>query len=99
MNGDMCDYEGRAGACSRGLHLRVDPCLETRPMSSRICRARRSGFTLTEMLMVIVVISLLAALLLPAIGGAVRRAREAAVNAEINQLAQALTDFKSKYGD
>jgi len=57
------------------------------------------GFTLVELLVVIVVLAILAALLLPAINSAVRRARNAAVSAEINQLAQALEQFKSKYGD
>jgi len=62
-------------------------------------RPRRGGFTLIELLVVITVIGLLVALLLPAIGGAVRSARNSAVTAEINQLAQALADFKSKFGD
>jgi prepilin-type N-terminal cleavage/methylation domain-containing protein len=57
------------------------------------------GFTMVELLVVIVILSVLIALLLPAIGGAVRSSRNAAVSAEINQLAQALADFKSKYGD
>ena len=57
------------------------------------------GFTLVELLVVIVVIAILLALLLPAINGALRTARNAAVSAEINQIAQALADFKSKYGD
>jgi general secretion pathway protein G len=59
----------------------------------------RRGFTLIELLMVIVIISLLVGLLLPAIIGAVNAAKRAAVSAEINQLAQALANFKSKYGD
>src|SRR5206468_3397223 len=59
----------------------------------------RSGFTLIELLVVIIVLAILAALLLPAINGAVRTARNAAVSAEINLLAQALESFKAKYGD
>jgi general secretion pathway protein G len=59
----------------------------------------RSGFTLIELLVVIIILALLVALLLPAINGAMRTARNAAVQAEINQLAQALEAFKSKYGD
>jgi general secretion pathway protein G len=50
-------------------------------------------------LLVIVIIGILAALLLPAIGSAVRKARETAVASEIGAMAQALNDFKSKYGD
>ncbi len=38
-------------------------------------------------------------MLLPAINAAIRTAKNAAVSAEINQLAQALESFKSKYGD
>jgi prepilin-type N-terminal cleavage/methylation domain-containing protein len=62
-------------------------------------RNRPTGFTLVELLVVIVILGLLIGLLLPAIMGAVRKAREAAVTAEINVLAQALADFKGKYGE
>jgi prepilin-type N-terminal cleavage/methylation domain-containing protein len=68
-------------------------------MSRPIIRLNRPGFTMVELLVVIVIVALLLALLLPAINGAVRSARNSAVSAEINQLAQALADFKSKYGD
>jgi prepilin-type N-terminal cleavage/methylation domain-containing protein len=57
------------------------------------------GFTLVELLVVIVVLGILIALLLPAINGALRTSREAAVSAEINALGQALAQFKSTYGD
>ena len=60
--------------------------------------ARRRGFTLVELLVVIVIIGILIALLLPAINGAIRTAKVAATSAEINQLAQALAQFKSQYG-
>jgi prepilin-type N-terminal cleavage/methylation domain-containing protein len=62
-------------------------------------RRTRSGFTLVELAIVVVVIAILVALLLPAINSAVRTAKNAAVQAEINQLAAALESFKSKYGD
>jgi general secretion pathway protein G len=62
-------------------------------------RPRRFGFTMIELLVVIVILAILIALLLPAIQGAYRRANEASVDAEINQMAQALADFKNKYGD
>lgn len=79
----------------------------TRPLTTRAAARRRravptrmpKGFTLVELLVVIVVLAILAALLLPAINSAIRTAKNAAVSAEINQLAQALENFKSKYGD
>jgi len=54
---------------------------------------------MVELLMVIIIIAVLVALLLPAIQSAIRTARKAAVTSEIAQLAQALANFKSKYGD
>ena len=45
------------------------------------------GFTLVELLVVIVILAILIALLLPAINAAMRTAKNAAVGAEINQLA------------
>lgn len=62
-------------------------------------RPRRVAFTLVELLVVMVLIGVLAALLLPAITGAQRTARNAAVSSDINTLAQALAAFKEKYGD
>ncbi len=67
----------------------------TRPAAYR----RRLGFTLIELLVVLVIIAILLGLLLPAINGAIRKARGAAVQAEISQLAQALGSFRTKYGD
>jgi prepilin-type N-terminal cleavage/methylation domain-containing protein len=60
---------------------------------------RPRGFTLIELLVVLVIIAILVGLLVPAIAMAVKKAKGAAIQAEINQLAQALADFKSKYGD
>jgi general secretion pathway protein G len=57
------------------------------------------GFTLVELLVVIVILAILIALLLPAINAALRTAKNTGVGSEINQLAQALESFKTKYGD
>ncbi|MGZ3392710.1 MAG: prepilin-type N-terminal cleavage/methylation domain-containing protein, partial [Isosphaeraceae bacterium] len=71
------------------------PPIRRRPGEGRGPR----GFTLVELLVVLLILAVLIALLLPALSGAVKTARNAAVGAEINQLAQALASFKAQYGD
>jgi len=60
--------------------------------------SRRSGFTLVEMLMVVAILSVLAALILPAVQNSVVSAREAAVVSEISQLEAAIAAFRNRYG-
>ena len=71
------------------------PPIRRRPGEGRGPR----GFTLVELLVVILILAILIALLLPASTAPCRTARNAAVGGEINQLAQALASFKTKYGD
>ena len=59
---------------------------------------RRFGFTMVELLVVILVLVILMGLLIPAVMRAVGTAKEASVAAEINMMAQALADFKATYG-
>jgi prepilin-type N-terminal cleavage/methylation domain-containing protein len=59
----------------------------------------RAGFTLVELMVVIIVLSILIGLLLPVLAAALRTAKQTAAQAEINQLAQALANFKAAYGD
>jgi prepilin-type N-terminal cleavage/methylation domain-containing protein len=56
------------------------------------------GFTLVELLVVMMVLAILLALLLPAINGARIRVRHTAVQAEINRIASAIVAFNTKYG-
>lgn len=58
----------------------------------------RGGFTLVELLVVIVIIAVLIGLVLPAITGARTRAREAQVTNDISQLEKAITAFKVDFG-
>jgi prepilin-type N-terminal cleavage/methylation domain-containing protein len=59
----------------------------------------RAAFTLVEVLVVILIIGILIGLLLPAVMAAIRKAHEAQVTAEMNNLATALASFKNLYGD
>ena len=60
--------------------------------------ARRSGFTLVELLAVIMIIALLAALVTPAVMRARTSARNAAIKAEIDMLHMAIMNYKNDYG-
>ena len=59
----------------------------------------RSGFTLVEILVVIVIISILAAISIPAITGALATARTAGMQTELASISQGIDAYKLKYGD
>jgi len=73
-------------------------------MWKRPCKRRlnpvewRRGFTLIELMVVVVIIAILMGLVLPAITGVRTRAREAQVTNDISQLEKAITAFKVDFG-
>lgn len=62
-------------------------------------RTRAAGFTLVEMLVVITIITVLAALLVPAAYIVLNNAENARLAIEVAGLTQAMETFKSEYGD
>lgn len=67
-------------------------------MTIESSRAARRGFTLVELLMVIVIVGILAALVSAGVLAALNRGKQARVLTEINQLDLALENYKSQYG-
>jgi prepilin-type N-terminal cleavage/methylation domain-containing protein len=61
------------------------------------CESPR-GFTLVELLAVIMIIAMLAALVTPAVMRALASARNAAIKAEIDMLHMAIMNYKNEYG-
>ncbi len=60
---------------------------------------KQSGFTLVEMLTVIAIIGILAALLSTAMVAVRARVQRAGITSEINQLSMALENYKTQYGE
>lgn len=56
------------------------------------------GFTLLEVLMVVAVISILVAIIIPAIGGAQNSARRAKTRVQFSQWSAAIEQFRQEYG-
>lgn len=66
---------------------------------SQRTEAPRAGFTLVELLMVIVIIAILLALIVPAAQGVIATAREREVAAELTGLETGCSKFKARYGE
>lgn len=66
---------------------------------SRMVKRSGRGFTLIEMLIVIVVIAILAMIVIPRLLGAGRKAKESALRGDLQQLRNAIQQFEADCGD
>ena len=71
--------------------------MEMATINKRTTKATPTAFTLVELLVVITIIGILAALITVAAIGGLKKAQEARIKAEINQIATAVDDYKNKY--
>src|SRR5262245_20857666 len=60
-------------------------------------RSRRRGFTLLEMLFVVLIIAILALLVLPVLGKAQARAKSVACSSQLRQVGIAMHDFSHEH--
>ncbi len=60
---------------------------------------RRAGFTLVELLMVVLIVGILAGLIVPAVNIALKSVRRRAIMLEVTTLADAIEKYRQKYGD
>ena len=65
----------------------------------RIESAARGGFTLIEVLLVVVIIGILAAVAIPRLGGRVKQAQIAAAQADVNNVGMALRLYEVDNGN
>jgi prepilin-type N-terminal cleavage/methylation domain-containing protein len=75
--------------------LRIPAHLAKKPVA--VTRRVRRGFTLIESLVVIAIIAILAAMLLPALASAKKKAQIKKAQLEINQIVTAIHDYESAY--
>jgi general secretion pathway protein G len=68
-------------------------------MMSRMISRKHKGFTLIEMLIVIVVIAILALIVIPRLLGAGRKAKEATLRGDLHQIRNAIQQFEADCGD
>lgn len=69
------------------------------PQTAPVLSKPRPAFTLVELLVAIAIIGILMSIAIPAITGALRTGREAAIRTEVEALSQSIEAYKLKYGD
>jgi general secretion pathway protein G len=67
-------------------------------MSDRSSNSRKKGFTLIEVLLVVVIIGILVGIAIPRLGGRVRQAQIAAAEADVNNIGMALRLYEVDNG-
>ncbi len=95
-----CELRVRSGSRD-ATHRRGRPSVRRRPgsnLETRNSKLTTRAFTLTELLVVITIIAILAGLITGAAINALNRAKQAAITLEIQQLDGSLEDFKNTYG-
>lgn len=93
MSWDHFETDGELrGARREALEISAASTLTSAP------RHAPRGFTLTELLVVITIIAVLASLVTGAVMNALSRAKQAAITLEIQQIAMGLEDLKNEYG-